>query len=503
MNETQIEPSPATQESKQPPYRTRRQRRKIGEEEALDNPPVGAAAHEAPARGKPDAITDDELKAVLCRDLASRYVRRENRFFRRDNPTNSITTTDLKRVALFEMQQRHPDIDITDKLWREVCQYAIETVHADSSQTIPVWDGRQECFPGLPEGIILQDGLATINTWAVPEYRNLGVTQVDSSLLDELLDRVFPQAQDRVFFKDWLSWCLQSEDTKPGWSFLLYSQTKGTGKSTLTQLARDLFGKHNSISVNGLGKVTSRFNMTLMTRKFVACEEVKLKAGTDAGNAIKAFITEPRVAVEAKGKEVTEVRSSTVFAMTTNHYPHWIEPDDRRWYVADTNHSGHASGPNLEEFQGFMTHFIREIAKPEQLARIYNALMAHQQSNSFNARSVNMTAINTPIMKRLSAASGEVLQEELVEILDGKGLSAIPQTTLRKLCSEVLKTNPSRIKHFMNEMGWRPQKAKWGGVDYSRVVWVHPDYQVANGRVTGPNGYDEPVSPAEDEVEII
>lgn len=445
----------------------------------------------------------DELKAMLCRDLASRYVRRENRYFQQDDPTNSITATDLKRAGLFEMQERHPDITITDELWRDVCQFAMETIHADRAQTIPVWDGRMECFPDTADGIVLRSGLATINTWSVPEYRKLGAGDADSALFDELLERVFPEALDRVYFKDWLSWCLQNEGAKPGWSFLLYSQTKGTGKSSLAQTARQLFGMDNSITTNGLQKVTSRFNQSIMTKKFVVCEEVKLKAGTDAGNAIKAFITEPRVAVEGKGKEVTEVRSVTVFLMTTNHSPHWLEADDRRWYVADTNHPGHASGPDMEKFQSFMTRYHEQMAKPENLARLYAALMAHQQSNGFNARSLNMQAIDTPIMKRLSAESGEVLLQELEEIIEGKGLRAIPQTKLRKLFTEVLKTNANRITHFMNELGWRKQKVKWGGADYGRVIWVHPDCQVTNGRVIGPDGYDAPVDPVEDEVEII
>jgi len=56
---------------------------------------------------------------------------------------------------------------------------------------------------------------------------------------------------------------------------------------------------------------------------------------------------------------------------------------------------------------------------------------------------------------------------------------------------------------MMNELGWRPERAKWGGVDYARAVWVHPDYQVAQGRVTGPDGYDEPVSQVEEELDLL
>ncbi|MDF9304785.1 DUF5906 domain-containing protein [Tritonibacter mobilis] len=350
-------------------------------------------------------------KATLCMDLASKFVRKEGRFYRIEDPSSSMSATDLKRVYAVDLSDTFPDIEMTDELWRDVVQHAVERVHSDRSHTIAVWDGRVECNPGLSEGVIWHKGSATINSWIKPAYRKLGIQEADSALFDELLERIFVHPTDRVYFKDWLSSGLQNEHLKPGWAFLLYSQNKGTGKSTLLQTSGQLFGAQNSITVNGLQTLTSRFNQTTMAKKFVGCEEVKLKPGTDAGNAIKALITESRVAVEGKGKEVTQVNNFTSYVMTTNHYPHWIEPDDRRWYVADANHSGHASGPDAEDFQSFMTHFHEQMSRREVLARLYNALLEHRQSNSFNPRSMNMAAIDTPIMRRLSAGAGEVLQQ--------------------------------------------------------------------------------------------
>lgn len=331
----------------------------------------------------------------------------------------------------------------------------------------------------------------------------MGVDKADYGLFAELLKRMFPHYSDQVFYLDWLSWSLQNEDSKPGFSVLLYSQTKGTGKSSIALTLAKLFGQSNSIGINGISKLTSRFNQTLMSKKFIACEEAKLKPGTDAGNAVKSFITEPRVAVEGKGKEVTEVRSVSVYLMTTNHPPHWIEPDDRRFYVIEANHSGHASGPDHQDFQSFMTRYYAYLGEPANIARLYEALMARQQSNGFNPRFINIAAVDTPIMRRLHAASGEVPQQELAEIIAKKRVYAVPQSELRRIFAETLKANPNRITHFMNELGRMSESVKWGGVDYARVFWVHPDYRVSNGRVLGPNGYDEPVNPAEDEVEII
>ncbi|MBY6069645.1 hypothetical protein KUW17_23150 [Leisingera aquaemixtae] len=483
---------------------TSRHRRKVGANEDVLPTPATEAEVVEDAKDQPEEENPHEIaKATLCMDLASKFVRKEGRFYRIEDPSSSMSATDLKRVYAVDLPDTFPDIEMTDELWRDVVQNAVEKVHSNRSQTIAVWDGRVECNPGLSEGIIWHKGSATINSWIVPAYRNLGIQETDCALFDELLERIFVQPTDRGYFKDWLSSGLQNERLKPGWAFLLYSQNKGTGKSTLLQTSAQLFGAKNSITVNGLQKLTSRFNQTLMSKKFVGCEEVKLKPGTDAGNAIKALITESNVAVEGKGKEVTQVNNVTSYVMTTNHYPHWIEPDDRRWYVADANHSGHASGPDAADFQSFMTHFHEQMSRREVLARLYNALLEHKQSNSFNPRSMNMAAIDTPIMRRLSAGAGEVLQQELVELLAGRDLRAVAQTTLRRLFTVELKANPNRITHFMNELGWHAEKVKWGGADYARVVWVHPDYQVANGRVIGPDGYDQPIDKGEDGVEII
>ena len=106
-------------------------------------------------------------------------------------------------------------------------------------------------------------------------------------------------------------------------------------------------------------------------------------------------------------------------------------------------------------------------------------------------------------MQRINQNSGEILQQVLEETIEAEGVFALPQSSLVKLFSEKLKINPNRLAHMMNEMGWKSTKAKWGGTDSARVAWVHPDYQLANGRVRGPDGYDEPVSAVEEETILI
>lgn len=460
------------------------------------------AASETDAEPEVEGADVKDEKAVLCRYLASNYLRKEGKFYHRSKPAAAMSASDMKRTAIHRIKEDLPELKLTAELWRDVIKHALEDVHDDASQTIPVWDGRIECRPDVPSGLILENGTASINSWSPPAYRSLLNTAPNMSMLEDLLDRVFVHASDRALFLDWIAYSLQNEAKKPAWSVLLFSRTKGTGKSTLCRLMRLLFGEENSVSLNGIDKLTGRFNKTIMTRKFITCEEVKLRPGTDQGNKIKSLISEKDVAVEAKGKEIEAIKQECVFAMTTNHFPHWFEADDRRILVIDCDHSGHASGPDAEDFQAFMKQFHEWMEVPANIAGVWAALMQWKTSNSFNPNSLNIAAIDTPIMQQLQAASGEVLQQALVELFQARSVFAIALTQLQKIFTEELKTNPNRIPHFMNDMRWRSERAKWGGVDYARAIWVHPDYQVIKGRVTGPNGYDQPVDSAE-EVEII
>ncbi|MDF3420096.1 hypothetical protein HKX23_17020 [Sulfitobacter sp. KE29] len=294
--------------------------KQLAEEEAGN-----AAGEEAACDSEPDLAVVLDHQTLLCRELASTFVRKEGRFYRRTRPGSSMSGSDLKRVALNLFLEKHPEIEVTDELWRSVHQHAVEAIHSDRAQTIPVWDGCLECHVGEEEGVVWSDGVVTMNSWSSPEYRQLAATNADTAMFDELLDRMLPHPTDREVFKDFLSWTLQNENDKPAWCLMFYSQTKGTGKSTLTQLMAKLFGEQNSIVLNGVSKLLGKFNQTVLNHKFIGCEEVKLKPGTEAGNAIKAIISEKHLGVEGKGKEVESIRNVSVFAATTTFPTGWSQ----------------------------------------------------------------------------------------------------------------------------------------------------------------------------------
>lgn len=77
----------------------------------------------------------------------------------------------------------------------------------------------------------------------------------------------------------------------PSWAPFLYSQSKGTGKSTLCNLIAGLFGLENTATQNNVDQLTGRFSSTLLLSKLVICEETYLRPGSSQGNTLKMNIT--------------------------------------------------------------------------------------------------------------------------------------------------------------------------------------------------------------------
>lgn len=137
-----------------------------------------------------------------------------------------------------------------------------------------------------------------------------------------------------------MAYGLQNEASKLRWGLLFYSKTKGTGKSTFCALSRRLYGEENCWNINGLEKLTGRFNSTTINVKLVTAEEVKVNPTSSQGNSLKTFITEDTITTEAKRKDAQPVTLRSNLLLTSNHMPLWIERDDRRLYVVDCEHEG-------------------------------------------------------------------------------------------------------------------------------------------------------------------
>ncbi|WP_205387773.1 hypothetical protein, partial [Pseudosulfitobacter sp. DSM 107133] len=122
----------------------------------------------------------ESTKSELARFIAKRFVRRDGKYYRLANPNVSMSATDLKRVCFHQVTAAYPDLDLTDELWSAVCAHAINDTHTAQGESVSVWDGTQRCAPGKTDDLIWNDGMASLNTWRLPSYRQIETEAQDA-----------------------------------------------------------------------------------------------------------------------------------------------------------------------------------------------------------------------------------------------------------------------------------------------------------------------------------
>ena len=431
---------------------------------------------------------------ALIRLLASSYVRRENRFYHIDHPTEPMSQRDLQQSFMQMIAVEFPDLPRDPQTLKAVFRIAIELQHTDRQRTIPYWGGQIRSLPGHPERLAWNpSGSVTINSWRVPAYRQHGTNRARYGRFGPLFRALFPRPRERKMVLDWVAWTLQNETDRPAWALLLYSKAKGTGKSTFCDVLRHLHGVNNSATQNNVDNLVTRFNTQVLNSRLVICEELSLRSESKQSNALKTFITDSTVLSERKGREAELLPLISCFVFTTNHLPTWLETGERRYFVVQTDHDGHASGSRATEFTNIIAGVYEALENPDEVAALYNALVHRELSPDFNPKSLNTERDGTAIMKQLLGTTGETVLDQLAEFLDSEGLDVIPQTIVQEHVTKELRQNGNRTRHMMQELGWAQHKVKWGGVDYARVVWVKPGYHVADGSLIRPDGTTEPI----------
>lgn len=437
--------------------------------------------------------TSDNIIEQLILALSSRYVRRENRFFNIERPNQSLSNRDVQQAFLHQLPTIVPTAVVTSDMLKRVFFTAIEQKQTDTKRTIPVWGGTIQCVPGCPERIIWQStGTVVLNSWKPPEYR-ASVDDPDSTALLRFIVRLFPLREELIRVLDWLAWCLQNEAEKPAWALMLYSREKGTGKSTFCDIARHLFGHENTATQNNVDKLTSKFNGTVLGSKLIISEEVTLRPDSTQSNTLKTYITDKWVLSERKGFEAERLPLISCFLFTSNHLPTWLEEGERRYYVIDTGHSGHASGPEAAEFSALVGEVAAALNNPANVRALYEGLMSRKLNAEFNPHSLDSVRHGTALMKRLQSSSRATNLDQLDEFLNREGRKVMTQTDVKVYVTKEFHVSGNSVRHLMTEVGWTQYTVKWGGVDYARAIWARPGYTVVDGNIIGSDGSIEAV----------
>ncbi|MDE4063689.1 primase-helicase family protein [Phaeobacter gallaeciensis] len=446
---------------------------------------------------------DPNHRIILSRAIASWFVRRDGKYYDIDKYTTKHSLPDVQAICLQRFAEELPHIPLSTDLIRAAFKASFVTLTTSPDERVGTWSGSVLGAPGCSDRLLRHRGTVAINTWTKPTYRSLGINAAEYGCADDFFSWIFPRHEERTRVLDWLAWNLQNESEKPSWSLLLYSDKKGSGKSKFAKLCEALFGARNTAREYNANKLTGRFNVPVLTAKLVIVEEMKLQAGSGTSNALKTYITEDRVLGEMKGVDAQMIEQRCCFVFTSNHPPLWIEPDERRYYVLNIDHDGHASGPRSDEFVQLMIQIDELLTDDTALAKLYNALMSRELSPDFNAKSLNIARHSTDIMRQVQNAAQQVSTELLREHLDQAECNCIAESELVTFVQQQLKGNIETIRHKMIELGWHRETLKWGGVDHKRALWIRGGYSAYRGKLKAPDGSSSPItSPLEEEARL-
>lgn len=280
---------------------------------------------------------------------------------------------------------------------------------------------------------------------------------------------------------DWTAWSLQNEASKPTWAILLFSEEKGTGKSTIGVVLEALFGAANTAKIDGVDKLVATHNDRVLDKKLIVAEEVHISSRSKTGNALKDLITSDRTTVNPKYQATKTIPLKACYLFTTNHKPLWLEGGERRYYIIEMSHEGHAQGPKSDEFSDLVRDVYDQISNPKRLSALYAALMARTVSEKFSPKSMRFDDNATPIMRELQAQSGNEGDETLESILAEYSVSIIPSSDFKELVRYLNATNDNALRNALSRLGWEDTRQRFAGKQ--QRVWSKKRILIDEGRI--------------------
>lgn len=377
---------------------------------------------------------------------------------------------------------------LTAAMIDEISFAVVNGTTIDPRMCFALYSGKKYMLPGNSAKRLWRNGYCDLNVWVEPTYRQEAPVDRDDAKplgsLQDLIDFAIATPLERQILLDWLGWSLKHENLKPRWAIFLYSETKGTGKSTLLELGQALFGEANTANENGIEGLTQRFSIDSLSKKFIKVEEVKLSSHSDAGNKMKDYITGETAMLDVKNLSKQTIRLKCAFMLTTNHKPTWLEGGERRYFLIDMNHEGHAYGDRKDAFDAITATFRADLANPKQLKRWYLELVGRSYHTDFDPIILKPQKIGSPLMKELMGEARIEVQDVLEDLLSVYNVTIIPSADQQLLVNHLRLKGQQALRNLLRDLGWVPTSKRFDGK--TQRVWTRRDGSLKNGRVDAP-----------------
>lgn len=155
------------------------------------------------------------------------------------------------------------------------------------------------------------------------------------AFLDHIFNNICSKDVDLYeYILDWMAHIIQYPEKKID-KALVIRGNQGTGKGFFVQEFGSLLGNAFHHLTN-MGPLTGRFNSELVNNLLVFADEVTWGGKRAEGSRLKTFISEDRINIEFKGKDVVPMNNFARLIIASNH--EWVVPvegGDRRYVVID------------------------------------------------------------------------------------------------------------------------------------------------------------------------
>ena len=146
--------------------------------------------------------------------------------------------------------------------------------------------------------------------------------------------------RDKIKFRyllRWLAWAVQHPEQRAETVVVLQSPSQGTGKTTLSNVMREIFGAHGR-TVISKARLLSQFNSDFETVCWISGEEMLWAGDKGGADALKSIVTGDTLTLEVKNGPRWDIPNRLHLLLTTNHV-HAVAAgtNERRYFVLEVS----------------------------------------------------------------------------------------------------------------------------------------------------------------------
>ncbi len=337
------------------------------------------------------------------------------------------------------------------------------------------------------------DGM--LNMWTGFAFKpQAGSWVMLKNLIFESLCRWDASSYDYIL--KWMALAVQ-RPWEPAGTALVFRGKKGTGKGTLGRAFYKLFGQHG-MHFASRDLLTGRFNAHLRDCVALFADEA-FYAGDKAGESVlKAFITEPALVYEGKGKDPTMGRNCLHVIMASNL--DWVVPagmdNERRFAVFDVEDDDHGrvwwnrlyNELNNGGIEGMLHELMHINISEFDVRRVpQNSALSAQRVHGMDYMAAWLLDMAENGWKDFGGDFSEFGSE------GGKHLVQDVYTSFLKYCDErnVREKRPSKISFGMLIKKYLPESFRKPIRDSSGYHYILPDAEESTKHIRKMLGIDE------------